>query len=291
MQKQHTSYIYWTNFHHSAKEQKYRQNLIQEYLDLYLLCTWDYACILICLRDALDNSGYKHKLKYKANLDTVSNKKQQKRNIIWINPLYSKNVKTNKGKIFLNLIKKHFPPHHKFHKLFNKNTVKISYTCTWNIKTIINSQNAKILFPEKSTEQRTFNCWKKVNCPLEQKCLTTNIVYKAKVASRNQNYQEKLYFGSCETTFKKRFSNHKKSFNLNEYKDQTELSNEIWQIKNSSHHPKVTWEIVKTIRTIYVKYVTHTIYSFYYSYHSFILYSYSVNIYVLAKTLRTDSNK
>ena len=120
MQKQHTYYIYWTNFHHSAKEQKYRQNLIQEYLDLYLLCTWDYACILICLRDALDNSGYKHKLKYKANLDTVSNKKQQKRNIIWINPLYSKNVKTNKGKIFLNLIKKHFPPHHKFHKLFNK---------------------------------------------------------------------------------------------------------------------------------------------------------------------------
>ena len=73
----------------------------------------------------------------------------------------------------------------------------------------------------------------------------TNIVYKVKVTSSNQNYQEKVYFGSCETTFKKRFSNHKKSFNLNEYKNQKELSNEIWRIKNSGHHPKVKWEIVK----------------------------------------------
>ena len=72
-----------------------------------------------------------------------------------------------------------------------------------------------------------------------------NIVYKAKVTSSNQNYQEKVYFGSCETTFKKRFSNHKKSFNLKEYKNETELSNEIWRIKNPGHHPKVKWEIVK----------------------------------------------
>ena len=187
----------------------------------------------------------KHKLKYKPNIDTVTNKKQRKRNIIWFNPPYSKNVKTNIRKIFLNLIKKHFPPHHKFHKLFNKNTVKISYCCTRNIKSIINSHNAKILFPKKSTEQRTCNCLNKVNCPLEQKCLTTNIVYKANITSSNQNYQEKVYFGSCETTFKKRFSNHRKSFNLKQYKNERELSNEIWRIKNSGHHPKVKWEIVK----------------------------------------------
>ena len=74
---------------------------------------------------------------------------------------------------------------------------------------------------------------------LKQNCLTTNIVYKAKVTSSNQNYQEKVYFGSCETTFKKRLSNHKKSFNLKEYKNERELSNEIWGIKISGHHPKV----------------------------------------------------
>ena len=45
--------------------------------------------------------------------------------------------------------KETLPPHHKFHKLFNKNTVKISYGFTRNIKTLINSHNAKILFPQK----------------------------------------------------------------------------------------------------------------------------------------------
>ena len=131
-------------------------------------------------QDVLDKSGYKHKLKYNTNIDTASNKKQRKRNIISFNPPYSKNVKTNIGKIFLNLIKKHFPRHHKFHKLFDKNTVKISYSCTQNIKTIINSHNAKILFPKKSTEQKTCNWLNKVNYLLEQKCLTTNIFTKLK---------------------------------------------------------------------------------------------------------------
>ena len=140
-----------------------------------------------------------------------------------VQPTVQKNVKISIGKIFLNLIKKRFPPHHKFHILFNQNTVKISYSCTRNIKTIINSHNAKIVFPKNSTEQITCNCLNKVNCKLEQNFLT-NIVYKAKVTSSNQNHQEKVYFSPCETTFKKRFSNHKKSFYLNEYKNETKLS-------------------------------------------------------------------
>ena len=60
---------------------------------------------VIPYQDALDKSGCKHKLKYKTNIDTVSNKKQRKRNIISFNPPYCKNVKTNIGKIFLNLPK------------------------------------------------------------------------------------------------------------------------------------------------------------------------------------------
>ena len=60
------------------------------------------------------------------------------------------------------------------------------------MKTIINSHIAKILFPKNSSEQRTCNSLNKVNCPLEQKHFTTNKVYKAKVTSSNQNYQEKV---------------------------------------------------------------------------------------------------
>ena len=37
-----------------------------------------------------------------------------------------KTVKTNIGRIFIKLISKHFPPNHKFVKVFNKNTIKRS---------------------------------------------------------------------------------------------------------------------------------------------------------------------
>ena len=129
--------------------------------------------------------------------------------------------------------------------------MKISYSFTWNTKPIITSHNAQVLFPKKSNQQRRYNCLNKTNYPLEQKCLTTNIVQKAKATSSNRNYQNKVYFGSCENTFKEKFSNHKKSFNLSEYKNEAELSNEIWGIKNSGHHPKVKWKIAnKTLFTM-----------------------------------------
>ena len=114
-------------------------------------------------QDVLYKSGYKHILKCQTNINTVNNNNNQKINI-WFNPPYNKNVKTNIGKTFLNPIKKHFTPHHKFH---SKNTMTISYNCTRNIKTILNSRNAKILFPKKSTERRTCNCLNKDTCPLE----------------------------------------------------------------------------------------------------------------------------
>ena len=41
---------------------------------------------------------------------------------------YMKTVSTNIGRYFLNLIAKHFPPHHKYRKIFNKNNIKVSYS-------------------------------------------------------------------------------------------------------------------------------------------------------------------
>ena len=74
----------------------------------------------------------KNKPVYKDALNKSKNdkndNKQRKRKIIWYNPPYSANIKTNIGKTFLNLMKKHFPKTNKLHKIFNKNTVKISYS-------------------------------------------------------------------------------------------------------------------------------------------------------------------
>ena len=89
-------------------------------------------------RDALNKSGFQEKLSYASaqNKNDENGNKQQKRKIIWYNPPYSANIKTNIGKTFLNLIKKHFPKTNKFHKIFNQNTVKISYSCMSNISII-----------------------------------------------------------------------------------------------------------------------------------------------------------
>ena len=38
-------------------------------------------------------------------------------------------------RIFLHLLDKHFVRNHKYHKIFNRNNVKISYCCIDNIKT------------------------------------------------------------------------------------------------------------------------------------------------------------
>ena len=55
------------------------------------------------------------------------------------------NVQTNIGREFLNLVSKHFPKKHRYNKIFNKNTVKVSYSCTDNLQTIIKKHNRKIL--------------------------------------------------------------------------------------------------------------------------------------------------
>ena len=89
----------------------------------------------------------KNKPVYKDALNKSKNdkndNKQRKRKIIWYNPPYSANIKTI-GKTFLNLTKKLFLKTNKLHKTFNKNTVKISYSCMNNIS-IISRHNKTLL--------------------------------------------------------------------------------------------------------------------------------------------------
>ena len=83
----------------------------------------------------LEKSGYRQTLKYHPSNENVSNnRRNRKQNVIWFNPSFSANVRTKVGNYFLSLIKKHFPLRHKFSKLFNRNTIKVSYSCMANIK-------------------------------------------------------------------------------------------------------------------------------------------------------------
>ena len=73
--------------------------------------------------------------------------KNRKRKIIWFNPPppFCRLVSINVGKYFLKLIDKHFKHDNILHKIFNRKTLKISYSCTKNIFQIINNQNKEII--------------------------------------------------------------------------------------------------------------------------------------------------
>ena len=59
------------------------------------------------------------------------------------------------------------------------------------------------------------------------------------------NYDEKYYKGSCKTTFKKRFANDKKSFNNEQYKNETEFSKEVSNLKSTNNNALIAWKIVR----------------------------------------------
>ena len=148
---------------------------------------------------------------------------KRKRNIIWFNPPYNEEVWTNIGKAFFYLINKHFPAHHKLHKICNKFNVKLSYGCMPNMMSIFNNHNKKLLHPHTKDIALPCNCRNLPDCPLNGKCRTKSIIYKASVSTPNSPTQH--YFGCCETEFKTRFYNHRGKANA------TELSKTIWKYK------------------------------------------------------------
>ena len=177
-----------------------------------------------------------------ANLITRNTKR--KRNIIWFNPPFSQNVETKIGNRLLALFHFHFPVNHKLHKIFNRNSIKVSYSCMRNVKSIISSHNHKILQSKRSISTKTCNYITKTSCPLNNQCLLRNIVYKAIVSSENPELKKKVYFGISETPFKLRYANHLKSSKIIRYKNDTELSKEIWNFKEKGIAPIVKWRIV-----------------------------------------------
>ena len=74
-------------------------------------------------------------------------------------------------------------------------------------------------------------------------CLKSSILYQGTTKSSDSKYKQKKYKGICETTFKKRYANHKKSLNLIKSKNDTTLFIEYWTLKQKQQTPRLTWEI------------------------------------------------
>ena len=93
---------------------------------------------------------------------------------MWFNPPFSKNVATKIRRYFLNLSDKHFPQDHKFHKIFGRKNIKVSYSYMPNFQSAINSHNRKFLHSSVNNQSTTCNCINKTDCSLQEKCLSEN---------------------------------------------------------------------------------------------------------------------
>ena len=137
----------------------YTQNIKAVGVDVLVTAVVE-GFLIVIYQKALDNSGYKHLLTFSSNIPTQtsnSKRKIRKRDIIWYNPPFSKNISTNIGRTFPKLLDAEFTEEHVLHKIFNRNTIKISYSCMPNLKQNIDSHNKSILH-KKIVPPRSCNC-------------------------------------------------------------------------------------------------------------------------------------
>ena len=194
----------------------------------------------------LRKCGYNETLSYiPPNTRPPASGRKRNRKVLWFNPPYSSNVETNVGKGFLKLISKHFPHNHKFSKIFNRNCVKISYSCMENMGNILKLHNSKISKQEgEISSTPKCNCRDKPSCPLDGHCQQKNVLYRADVTT---NDSSKVYIGISEPFIKSRIANHQKSFNDRKYEKDTCLSEHIWTLKDQGKVYSIKWSVVKRV--------------------------------------------
>jgi hypothetical protein len=110
--------------------------------------------------EVLHKSNYNGKLEYSPDNppSTITQKRKRQRNIIWFNPPFSKNVRSNIALNFLRLLDKHFPKANPLHKIFNRNSIKVSYSCMENVKSSIARHNKRVLAKAEPIESPSKLC-------------------------------------------------------------------------------------------------------------------------------------
>ena len=95
--------------------------------------------------EALRRSDFNAQLTYQPPNANTNTRRSKPRNVIWYNPPFSKNVKTNIAHKFLQLIDKHFPPSNKLSKHYNRHNVRVSYSGNENTRSFTLRHNKTVL--------------------------------------------------------------------------------------------------------------------------------------------------
>ena len=120
-------------------------------------------------QNKLKNSAFKDKLVHTSS--NQRNRRERNRKFILYNAPFDLQFKTNIGKTFLQLLDRNVPPHHRLHKIINKNTVKISYSCMLNMASHISSHNKSIIQESKKSQHlnpKMCDCQVAGNYPLNE---------------------------------------------------------------------------------------------------------------------------
>ena len=130
-------------------------------------------------QEALGEAGYNHQLNfgYKSFKKAVKSKaynrqfkqqtseqndnitKKKGRDIIYFNPPFNLYCATNVGEEFRKIVEKHFNKGDDLSKLFNRNKLKITYSCLPNIEAKIISHNKHLISKQKATNIEVKNCY------------------------------------------------------------------------------------------------------------------------------------
>ena len=191
---------------------------------------------------------YQYTLHYKPTM-TAERKNRQRNNILWYNPSFSKNVSTNIGLKFLSLIDKHFPMDHSLQKIFNCNTIKISYSAVWmtpkrSLTTITGASYTRLTY---LTWKTTKTAWE----PTKHATADKRTIACSTVTAFNLHWFIKpLSHGTTTTLLKhtldstlKQYRNHIASFRHAKHKNSTELSKHIWALKNDNTDYFISWRV------------------------------------------------
>ena len=109
-----------------------------------------------------------------------------------------------------------------------------------NMENIIKQSNARAMEEPVVNRDGQCNCDNPDECPLDGKCLTSCIVYTAKVNAENTEY---IYHGSTEGEFKSRYNGHTTSFRLRSHEKESQLSKFIWSLKDKGVAYSIKWSV------------------------------------------------
>ena len=96
-------------------------------------------------------------------------------------------------KIFFHLLDKHCPKSNNLYKIFNRNTVKVSYSRIRNMSQIIKRHNKRLTKANRKP-LAPWNRRDKNKCQVNEKCKVENVVCKY-FLSTTENSKEHVYIG------------------------------------------------------------------------------------------------